>query len=187
MSSSSSTTPLRSCPKNFDSSECRTRNVGTGPYRLVRRDAEGVVLEGFERYYMGPPRDSTIAIRPFDTIRTSWASLLRGEVDMVTDVPADAVEFVQNGDIQVSRFTRRYQFMIAFNSRVGAIPICRHHESLNTAVDRRPLSRRYSRDAANRPRGRSGRSTGPLTAASSPSASIRERQPRHSKQLDFAA
>ena len=32
------------------------------------------------------------------TLRTAWTSLLRGEVDMVTDVPPDAVEFIENDD-----------------------------------------------------------------------------------------
>jgi peptide/nickel transport system substrate-binding protein len=111
-------------------------NVGTGPYRLVSRDADEVVLERFDRYYLGPPPIERIVIRPFDTLRTSWASLLRGDVDMVTDVPADAVEFVQNGDIDVLSFTRRYQFMIAFNSRRGPFRSPAIRRALNTAVDR---------------------------------------------------
>ena len=36
---------------------------------------------------------------------------------MVTDVPPEAVEFIQNDDIQVISFPRGYQYLIAFNSR----------------------------------------------------------------------
>ena len=36
---------------------------------------------------------------------------------MVTDVPPEAVEFVRNDDVQVVSFARRYQYVVAFNSR----------------------------------------------------------------------
>jgi peptide/nickel transport system substrate-binding protein len=114
-------------------------NAGTGPFRLVRREGSSAVLERFDQYYLGAPAIEQIVIRPFDTLRTAWTNLLRGEVDMVTDVPPDAVEFVSNGDIQVFPFARSYQFLIGFNSRRGAFrsPVVRR--ALNLAVDREAL------------------------------------------------
>jgi peptide/nickel transport system substrate-binding protein len=114
-------------------------NAGTGPFRLVRREGSNAVLERFDRYYLGAPDIQQIIIRPFDTLRTAWTNLLRGEVDMVTDVPPEAVEFVSNGDIQVFPFARSYQFLIAFNSRHGAFRSPLVRRALNLAVDRDAL------------------------------------------------
>jgi peptide/nickel transport system substrate-binding protein len=115
------------------------QNVGTGAFRLVRRDASGVLLERFEQYYLGAPEIEEIVIRPFDTLRTAWTSLLRGDVDMVTDVPPEAVEFIRNDEIQVISFARRYQFLVAFNSQKQPFtsPVVRR--ALNAAIDRNAL------------------------------------------------
>lgn len=115
------------------------QNVGTGAFRLVTRDTDGVVLDRFDDYYLGAPRIERIVIRPFDTLRTAWTSLLRGEVDMVTDVPADAVQFIQTNDIQVVSFARRYQFVVAFNSQRPPFTSATVRRALNTAIDRNRL------------------------------------------------
>jgi peptide/nickel transport system substrate-binding protein len=116
-----------------------TQNVGTGPFRLVKRDASGVVLQRFERYYLGAPAIEQINIRPFDTLRTAWTSLLRGDVDMVTDVPPEAIDFIRNGEVQVISFPRRYQFLVAFNSQKPPFTSAAVRRALNFAVNREAL------------------------------------------------
>ena len=73
--------------------------VGTGPYRITKSDESELVLDRFDHYYLGVPQIPRIVIRSFDTVRTAWTSLLRGDVDMVTNVPPDAVEFISNDEI----------------------------------------------------------------------------------------
>ena len=75
------------------------RPVGTGPYRLVEEHESDATLEAFDRYYQGTPTITRISVKAFDSLRPSWASLMRGELDMVYDVPADAVEFIRNDEI----------------------------------------------------------------------------------------
>ena len=115
------------------------QNVGTGPFRLVRRDSDEVVLERFDRYYLGVPEIERIVIRPSDNLRTSWTRLLRGEVDMVTDVPPEAIEFIRSDDIQVISFARSYQFLIAFNSQASPFRSEVVRRALNAAVNRDAL------------------------------------------------
>lgn len=115
------------------------QNVGTGAFRLVRADSSGVLLERFDSYYLGAPKIEQVTIRPFDTLRTAWTSLLRGEVDMVTDVPPEAVEFIRNDDVQVISFARRYQFLIAFNSQKPPFTSPAVRRALNAAVNRGAL------------------------------------------------
>jgi peptide/nickel transport system substrate-binding protein len=110
--------------------------VGTGAYRLVNRNAEGVELEQFDQYYLGVPSIDRIVVRPSDNLRTSWTRLLRGEVDMVTDVPPEAVEFIRNDDIDVISFARSYQFLLAFNSQRPPLNSPTVRRALNSAVNR---------------------------------------------------
>ena len=114
-------------------------NVGTGAFRLVTNGSEGVKLQRFNDYYLGQAGIEQIVVRPSDTLRTSWSRLLRGEVDMVTDVPPDAVEVIRNDDIQVISFPRSYQFLIAFNSQLQPFRSAAVRRALNTAVNREAL------------------------------------------------
>lgn len=112
---------------------------GTGAFRIVGNDPSGVTLERFEGYHEGNPSIQSVAIRPFQTLRTAWTSLLRGEVDMATDVPAEAVEFVSNDAVQVVSFERRYQYLIAFNSARPPFSSPTVRRALNAAIDRQLL------------------------------------------------
>jgi len=113
--------------------------VGTGPYRIVKNDQTGAVLERFPEYYLGTPRIASVVIKPFDTLRTAWTSLLRSEVDMVMDVPPDAVEFIRNDQVRVVSFGRRYQYVVAFNSRKPPFDTPLVRRALNTSIDRDAL------------------------------------------------
>lgn len=130
-------------------------NVGTGAFRLLDRNSEAVTLERFDRYHLGVPEIERIVIRPFESLRPAWSSLLRDEVDMVTDVPPEALEFVQNQDVQVISFARRYQFLIAFNSRRFPFTSSLVRRALNSAIDRDKLIRSVLQ-------GRGEAATGPM-------------------------
>ena len=115
--------------------------VGTGPYRVVKDEPAGVVLERFPKYYLGTPTIAKVVVRPFDTLRTAWTSLLRGDVDMVMDVPPDAVEFIRNDQVRVVSFGRRYQYLVAFNSKKPPLNSALVRRALNAAIDRDALIR----------------------------------------------
>jgi peptide/nickel transport system substrate-binding protein len=117
----------------------QNNTIGTGAYRLVTRSAKETVLESHARYYQGSPAIKRIVVRPFDALRTAWTSLLRGEVDMVSDVPAEAVEFIQNDDVQVVNYKRWYQFLIAFNSSNDPFTKPAVRRALNLAIDRKEI------------------------------------------------
>jgi peptide/nickel transport system substrate-binding protein len=130
-------------------------DVGTGPFRLVKRQGAEALLERYDRYYLGTPGIEQIVIRPFETLRTAWTSLLRGDVDMVNDVPPEAVDFIRNDDIQVIWYPRWFQFLIAFNSQRPAFRSAAVRRALNVAVDRDAV-------LANVLQGQGQPSTGPI-------------------------
>jgi len=115
-------------------------SVGTGPYRVTKRQGSEITLERFNEYYLGKPSIDRVVLRPFDALRTTWSSLLRGEVDSVTDIPPESVEFIRNEEIQTISFPRWYQFVLAFNfDNLSLSP--RVRRALNLAVDRQALTK----------------------------------------------
>jgi ABC-type transport system substrate-binding protein len=115
------------------------KGVGTGAFRVVSTEPTKIVLERFDKYHLGRPQIERVVINSFRTLRTAWTSLLRSEVDMVTNVPPDAVEFVSNDDVQVISFARRFQFMVAFNSNKAPLNRPSVRRALNVAIDRPAL------------------------------------------------
>lgn len=116
-------------------------STGTGPFRIVSKSPE-MILDKFEKYYLGTPTIDRVIVRSFDALRTSWASLLRGELDMAYDVPADTVQFVRNEDVEVVEVPRWYQHQLAFNSHRGPLKSPRVRKALNLAIDRADLLKR---------------------------------------------
>jgi peptide/nickel transport system substrate-binding protein len=115
------------------------QRIGTGPYRVVKQDPVEIVMNRFNEYYGGIPHIEQVIIKPFEQLRTAWVGLLRGEVDMVTNVPPDAVEFINNDEVDVFSFGRRYQYLVAFNSRRPPFDSPSVRRALNYAVDRPAL------------------------------------------------
>ena len=71
------------------------RPVGTGPFELVEETPERVVLSSAEDYHGGRPTIDRIEIKAYATLRTTWAAMMRGEVDFLFDVPAGSSDFVE--------------------------------------------------------------------------------------------
>jgi peptide/nickel transport system substrate-binding protein len=117
-------------------------DIPAGPYRITRQDETVTTLDRFDRYYQGTPSIQRITIRSFDTLRTTWASLLRGELDMVYDVPADAVGFIRNDDIDVVSVPRWYQHVVAFNGHDARFKSPLVRKAMNMAVNRAAIIER---------------------------------------------
>jgi peptide/nickel transport system substrate-binding protein len=124
--------------------------IGTGAYQVVRKskDEEDTHLKAFPRYYRRAPAVSDVFIRPEKTMRTAWAGLLRGELDMVTSVPQDAVQFITNDQVQVFQFPRRYVVMLGFNQHYQPLRSAAVRRALNIAVDRERIVKTVLHDSA---------------------------------------
>ena len=116
--------------------------VGTGPYHVVQQEESTATLEAFDRYYQGMPTIDRVIVKTFDKLRPTWASLLRGELDVVYDVPADAVEFVRNDDIDVVSVPRWYQHLLTLNANDKRFKAPLVRKALGLAVDREAIIRK---------------------------------------------
>lgn len=121
--------------------------VGTGPYRVIEQTDTTATLEAFDRYYQGKPTINRVGVRIFNTLRSASASLLRGELDVVYDVPADGVEFVRNDDIDVISVPRWYQHVLTLNVSDGRFKSPLVRRAFNLAVDRAAIVKKVLRGA----------------------------------------
>ena len=114
-------------------------DIPAGPYQIVKEEEGVTELERFDKYYQGVPSIQRIKLRRFDTLRTSWASLLRHELDVVYDVPVDTVDLIRNDDIDVVSVPRWYQHLVAFNVHDPRFKSAQVRKALNMAVDRNAI------------------------------------------------
>ena len=112
---------------------------GTGPFKTVSESKEEIVLEPHRGYYQGTSRIDRVVIRPYATLRTAWASMMRQEIDMLWDVAHDSSEFVAGTDVAMHSYLRNYVYLIAFNSSRPKLAPAAIRRALNSAIDREAL------------------------------------------------
>lgn len=115
------------------------KSAGTGIYRIVSTSGTETTLDVNERYYLGASAISRITLRAYPTLRTAWAALMRGEIEMVSNVAHDAVEFVSNDTVATYSFLRNYLYVIAFNSERPQFRNPTVRRALNAGVNRDEL------------------------------------------------
>jgi peptide/nickel transport system substrate-binding protein len=115
-----------------------------GPYRLVSGGGPGetAVLEAFDAYYLGPPGVRRVEIRGYPSPRAAWVALMRDEIDVLYDVPPEAIEFVEaSTDVQAYSFLRSYVHLLGFNLAHPVLRDRRVRVALDMAVDRHAVIR----------------------------------------------
>jgi len=114
--------------------------VATGPYVITRSEASQIEMEAFPKHYRGTPKISRIVWRPYATVRTAWAAMMRGEVDFLYEVGHDAREFIENEtSVKVFPFLRNYVYAVIFNSRTNKFTDPRIRQALSYAVNRQRI------------------------------------------------
>ena len=91
-------------------------DIGLGPYRLLERGSK-TRLSAFDAYYRGKPQIDAIEIQEFEEQRTSWAALMRGQIDAVHEILPSALEFLQakgQTNVRTFPFTRPYFIYLSF-------------------------------------------------------------------------
>lgn len=115
--------------------------IGTGPYQFVRlsQDSE-LVMEAFEDYFMGPPASDTLEFRVIPETAGRVAAITSGEVDIITNVPPDQVETLQDTDqVYVSRIPLANCHVLVYNTNHPSIDDKRIRQAMNYAIDRELL------------------------------------------------
>lgn len=114
--------------------------IGTGPFRPSPDDPQ--VLTAFDRYYRGRPSLSQIDVVNYQTQRSAWAALMRGDIDMLYEVSRDAAEFVEaESTIKTYAFPRPYYIPLVFNVRHPVLKQVEVRRAINEALDKSALVR----------------------------------------------
>jgi peptide/nickel transport system substrate-binding protein len=118
------------------------RAVGAGAY-MAAPAAEGQIeLLASRHHYGGVPDIGRVVIRPYPTVRTAWAAMMRGEIDFLYEVGEDAREFIEGeASTTVFPFLRSYVYGVIFNARRDIFHDPRIRRALTNAVDRQAIVR----------------------------------------------
>jgi peptide/nickel transport system substrate-binding protein len=117
-----------------------TRETGTGPFKVVKRDPTLVQLEAYDKYYRGRPAIDRMELVVYPTQRNAWTALMRGDVDMLHEVSRDAAEFVAaETTLSQYAFRRPYYIALVFNLRHPILKNREVRKALNEALDKATL------------------------------------------------
>ncbi len=111
-------------------------DVGTGPFKLLVR-TPAIRAERNVTYYRGRPGIEQVQVAMYDTPRLAWVAMMNREVDMVTEVNRDSVEFLQGAARFVTYSSiRPYYIPLVFNLRHPILQNVDVRRALTTAIDR---------------------------------------------------
>lgn len=84
-------------PKADKNGDINSAPVGTGPYKLDEwNDGESVKASVFDEYWRGKPVVETVELREVSDPNTALSLLEKGEADVITGVPYQQAERVEN-------------------------------------------------------------------------------------------
>ncbi len=116
------------------------QSVGTGPFVLSAFGPDSAVMHGNQQYYLGKPAIDEIALRPYASVRAAWADMLRGQVDMLYEVGADAMDSLHpSNSIKVFTSERNYVYLAVFNLDRASLRDRGLRRAMNLAIDRKAL------------------------------------------------
>jgi peptide/nickel transport system substrate-binding protein len=112
--------------------------IGTGPFKFVQwaRD-EKLVLERNPDYWQGAPDVTRVTFRFIPEFSARLAALLAGEIDIMKDVPPQAVEMLdKSGKAKVrSTVSSRINYVALVNLKPGPMQDVRVRKAMNHAVN----------------------------------------------------
>lgn len=115
--------------------------VGTGPYKVTEftRD-ERVIVEARPDYWGPQPKVQKIVWRVIPEASTRIAALQSGDVDMISNVPADSIQTLKNGGLTVAAGGAGLSMVLHLNTLAkGPLQDARVRRALNYAVDKESI------------------------------------------------
>jgi peptide/nickel transport system substrate-binding protein len=111
-------------------------DIGTGPFRLLQREPT-VEAERFDRYHAGMPGFERVQLQIYDSHRSAWAALLRGEADFAQEISRDSVDFMERSS-NVATYATAQPFYagLIFNHAHAAFGNPTVRRAVNLALDR---------------------------------------------------
>jgi peptide/nickel transport system substrate-binding protein len=113
---------------------------GTGPFYVAGQQGNDIEMRANASYSGGKVAIDRIVIKPYTSVRSAWADLLRGQVDMLYEVGIDALDSLQSSnDVKVFTFQTRLAYMVLLNPQKPYLRDPAFRRQLNDAIDRDAL------------------------------------------------
>ena len=125
------------------------RDVATGPFRLVSRSPV-IDVRRFENYHGGNSALGGVTIQTFDTQRSAWAALMRGEVDVVQEVSREHIEFIRGDNVKTYPSVQAYYLALMFNHRHPLLRRVHVRRAIAEAIDRSAIIQQAMRGKGRR-------------------------------------
>jgi peptide/nickel transport system substrate-binding protein len=112
---------------------------GTGPFRIVKRVPQ-IEAVRFDGYHSGVSQIGKVTILTYDSQRSAWAALMRGEVDAVQEVSRESVEFLAGSSTaQTYSFLQPFYIPLVFNVRHPALAQVEVRRAITEGLDREAI------------------------------------------------
>jgi peptide/nickel transport system substrate-binding protein len=120
--------------------EGKPGGAGTGPFSVTSERPDEIEMRVHENYFGGRPSIDRLIIKPYASVRSAWADMLRGQVDALYEVGTDALDSLESSnEVNVFTFQRGYQYMLVLNTRKPYLKDPGFRRGLNEAVNRGEL------------------------------------------------
>lgn len=130
---------------SIDQREAATKPVGSGPYRLAQwRKDEGMVFEANPAYWHPEyPKAKTIRVVAIPEMSARVAALLKGEVDIIRDIPAHFISRIEANPRTRVVTARNVRILhLGFTHELGGpIQDRRVRQAIAHAIDRETIVR----------------------------------------------
>ncbi|WP_157618964.1 ABC transporter substrate-binding protein [Skermanella stibiiresistens] len=115
--------------------------TGTGAFKFAEWQSNTkVVLERNAEYWNGAPKLQAVIFRPLTDANTRLTELLAGGLDLMVEVPPDAVDLLQKaGGFTLYEQAGPHLWFLILNTREGPFKDPRVRQAINYAIDKRAL------------------------------------------------
>jgi peptide/nickel transport system substrate-binding protein len=129
--------------------------IGTGPYKFVEIQPDNhLVLEAFDDYWGGTPPVSRVTFRVIPEVASRVAAISSGEVDIVTNIPPDQVETLEEAaEVDVQTVPLANVHLLRYNVNYPPLDDQTLRQAMNLAIDRELLVETLWGGMAEVPRG----------------------------------
>lgn len=126
------------------------RPSGTGAYRFAAWESNRkVVLERNDKWWGGEPGLRAIIFRPITDDNTRVSELLAGGIDLMVEVPPDALARLREDDrYRVHELAGPHLWFLILNLQAGPFTDKRVRQAANYAIDKQALVRHVLQDTA---------------------------------------
>jgi peptide/nickel transport system substrate-binding protein len=113
--------------------------IGTGPFTAADSKSS-TELTANAKYYLGHPVIDRILVQTFPSVRTAWAEMLRGQIDMLYEVGVDALDSLEaSTNVAIFTYSRHYQYAVILNTEATDLKPREVRQALNIAINREAL------------------------------------------------